>query len=295
MRDGRFGSIGLLAQAAPGWIRAPEEIAWSIGEAVRARGLSLTLGRVSDEALASEGELSRLLDEWSVDSLLVSYNSRIPPAMFDLVRRYNVPTVWLNAKLDADCVYPDDYGAGRALTEHLIRLGHRRIAYPTLYGWDASEHYSRAERYRGYADAMRAAGLDEWLLRAPPGIPERDRYAHVMKQLDSADRPTAVITYLNDSAVLWSLVARQMGLSVPGELSVASFHQISGLAGLGVNLTTMIYPAEEVGRTAVNEVLSKLERPGEPRPPKVIPFTYNPGETTGPPRSSTRRTKPKFK
>jgi LacI family transcriptional regulator len=282
MRDGRFGSIGLLAQAVTGWIRAPEDIAWSIGEAVRARGLNLTLGRVSDEALASDRELLGLLDEWSVDGLMVSYNMRIPRSMFDLVHRYRVPAVWLNAKLGADCVHPDDFGAAKALTEHLIELGHRRIAYPTHYGWDANEHYSRTDRYDGYADAMRAAGLEPWLLRSPPGMLERDRYAQTARQLALPDRPSAIITYQNDSAVLWCIVARMMGLSVPGDLSVASFHQIQGLSGLGIDLTAMTYPAEELGRAAVNEVLQKVERPEESRPPQVIPFTFYHGRTTGP-------------
>jgi LacI family transcriptional regulator len=281
MRGGRFGSIGLLTQERPAWIRMPDEVTWVVGEAVRSHRLQLTLGRVSDETLADDKRLGRLLDEWSVDGLIVGYTDQIPRRMFDLVRRYGVPTVWLNAKLEADCVHPDDRAAAVHLTEHLIRLGHRRIAYATHFGWRDGDHYSRADRYAGYADTMTAAGLQPWLLRTPPNTPEGDRARVAREQLTGADAPTAVMTYQNDTAVLWWLVARSMGLSVPGDLSLVSFHLVNRL-GVGVPLTMMCYPAAEVGRAAVEAVLQKVEAPGVPLPPRVLPFSFDPGGTAGP-------------
>ena len=76
--------------------------------------------------------------------------------------------MWVNAKFEVDCVYPDDYGAAKSATRQLIELGHRRIAFVhfinPLFGATFEEsrprfHYSVEDRAFGYRDAMREAGL----------------------------------------------------------------------------------------------------------------------------------------
>lgn len=283
MRSRRFGGVGLLAQVSPSWIRIPESVLWSIGDAVRQRGMHLTLGRVTSQDLASEETLAHLLTQWSVDGLLVSYTDTIPARMFDLTRQFALPTVWLNAKLDADCVYPDDFAAARELTNHLLAMGHRRVAFQSFYGWGTHNHYSRADRYEGYSAAMRDAGLQPHLSRPPAGMTRRDGSRWTASILSQPDRPTAILTYQNDAAVEAFLVAREMGLSVPGDLSIASFQQVLGI-GLGVHLTAMHYPADELGQTAVEEALEKVGDPAAVRAPRVLSFLFDPGETAAPPK-----------
>ena len=63
------------------------------------------------------------------DGMIVNYTHEIPQAMLDLVHAHHAPAVWINVKLAKDCVFPDDVNAARSVTEELIQLGHRRIAF----------------------------------------------------------------------------------------------------------------------------------------------------------------------
>jgi DNA-binding LacI/PurR family transcriptional regulator len=76
--------------------------------------------------------------------------------MIELIQRYQIPSVWLNAKLESDCVYPDDFEAAGQACKYLLQMGHRRIAY---VDYMSSGHYSTADRRNGYLRAMRSARL----------------------------------------------------------------------------------------------------------------------------------------
>jgi LacI family transcriptional regulator len=145
----------------------------------------------------------------------------------------------------------------RAVTSHLVELGHERIAVIT----GAPELSSMSERLLGFRAALASAKMlaaDDWIRQAWHSIDTG--YHAVQGLLDRPDRPTAIFAF-NDRMALGVLqAARERGLRVPQDLSVAGFDdtelgQVSTPA-----LTTVRIPLEELGRIAVTQLTRLIER-----------------------------------
>jgi LacI family transcriptional regulator, galactose operon repressor len=148
------------------------------------------------------------------------------------------------------------WAGARAATEHLLALGHRRIALVTgTRGWVATE-----ERISGYQTALAAAGV----LMQPELIAEGDwlledgRHA-ANKLLDIADPPTAIFASNDNMAVGVLHAARERGLHVPEDLSIVGFDDSMQATIVAPALTTVYQPLEELGRTAVGLLTRLLE------------------------------------
>ncbi len=168
-----------------------------------------------------------------------------------ILRAHDVPCARIApARADPHCltVFLDDRAAARAMTEHLIGLGHRRIGFIT----GRAGHDAAAARLDGYGAALIAAGLpvDADLIR-----PGDFLYA---TSLDSAElllalpeRPTAVFASNDEMAAAVLTVAYRLGIKVPDDLSVVGFDDAPIAAVVTPNLTTVHQPIEQMAHTAV--------------------------------------------
>jgi LacI family transcriptional regulator len=145
----------------------------------------------------------------------------------------------------------------RAATEHLLELGHRRIAAITgPRAWLAS-----TERLNGYRGALGSAGI----LSDPSLVAESDfrtgpateRIAGAM--LDLPDPPTAIFAFNDNAAISVVHAARARGLRIPEDLSVVGFDDSEQAAIVTPPLTTVRQPLAELGRMAVSLLLRVLE------------------------------------
>jgi LacI family transcriptional regulator len=138
-------------------------------------------------------------------------------------------------------------GASEA-TEHLLELGHRRIAAITgPRGWIATE-----ERLRGYRGALAAAGI----MPDPALEIESDFHASggvetATRLLESDDPPTAIFAFNDMLAIGAMQAARARGLRVPEELSVVGFDDTFEASIVTPTLTTVRQPLAEMGRMGV--------------------------------------------
>lgn len=154
----------------------------------------------------------------------------------------------------------DNLGGARAATEHLIGLGHRRIAH--LRGRGDLE--SAQLRERGYREALEAAGI-----AFDPALVEDGGYravgstAAAAALLDLPDRPTAIFAANDLSAIEAIRVAAERGLRVPQDLSVVGFDDIPEAASSRPGLTTVHQSLHEMGASAVRVLLDML-RGAEP-------------------------------
>ena len=273
MRTGRFNAIGLVLGAQPGRSSPFVDLPLGLLADLRQRNLSLTVASLPDGALTNEGFVPRMLGEWAVDGLLVDCMHEAPERMLGLIRQHHIPSVWLNTCMDKDCVYPDDVGATRLAVEHLLGLGHRRIAYLT---YTQGAHYSHHDRAEGYVLAMRAAGLEPRVLRSPVLVPPNERLEPSRQLLTGPDRPTAVITYGIDDAMPLMVAALGQGLRVPDDLSLVTIHP--GPAHFtGLPMTTLVVPAAAVGRAALAMLLEKIADPQREMPAQAVPFILDAG------------------
>jgi LacI family transcriptional regulator len=144
-------------------------------------------------------------------------------------------------------------------TEHLLGLGHRRIAL--LAG--RADLESAKLRELGYREALRAAGVpfDQALVRV--GGYDADLSARAAHELLTGPRrPTAVFAANDVTAIATIKVARSLGLRVPEDLSVVGFDNIPESALCTPPLTTVDQPIRTMGERAV-ELLIQLIR-GQP-------------------------------
>lgn len=286
IRTGRFGAAALVLSATDRYRSAlPDGVLQGICDALEAKGMHLTVARLGDQKLTDEGFVPKLLREWMADGLLLDYNKQIPSRMMRLIEQYDIPSIWLNYRRQHDAVYPDDLSAGREATERLLALGHRRIAYAGQPG-DTPPHYSETDRREGYAEAMRAAGLEP---RVVGGYKARE-CPHCGRSawravLDRPERPTAVVAYGAKSLLGVFRAADRLGLEMPRDLSLITF---SGHpAGLDMDVATMLVPEIRLGREAVEMLLEKIESPERKLPGRAIAFGFDEGGSlAAPPEAS---------
>jgi LacI family transcriptional regulator len=274
---GRFGGIGLLLSREESSGTLFSATFRAVREALGERDLHLTVGDLPETQLTSEEFVPKILREWASDGLLINYIADIPPRMAQLIRQHHIPSVWMNARLPHDCVYPDDFGASRKATQHLIELGHGRIAY--LHN-AVSSHYSARDRHDGYVQAMEQARLKPQVIGYEDEVLLCDAQEFSRAWLSTAKRPTAAVAYEANYALPAYCAALQLGLQVPRDLSLLAFHE-RPLREYGLDISTMLIPGAEMGRVAVEMVLKKIADPQQELPPQSVPFHLEAGRTCG--------------
>lgn len=288
-RLGKFDAIGLLMSSVNFHSYLPSRLWNALYDIASKDGVKLIIAKLSDEQLTDEKVVPNILREWSVDGLIVNYNSAIPQPMMDLVENHHVPSIWLNAAMARDCVRPDDKLAGIDLTRRMLELGHRRIAYCDM-SFLASEradfqHYSKRDRMEGYRAAMREAGLESRCVLDDSIEDPANEISYYRHKLLGDARPTAVITYgLNESEGI-RVAALQDGLDVPDELSLATFLD-SPLLNNGVSITGMVVPYDRITEVAYGYLQDRIADRDQSFAAVELPYTFYAGYTLRPPPSS---------
>jgi LacI family transcriptional regulator len=175
----------------------------------------------------------------------------------------------------------DNLQAAFEATQHLIGLGHQRIAIIT----GPLNVLNAAERFKGYKRALRLQGipLDRTLVRTGDHS-EDSGYWHGTEMLRQPNRPTAVLGcgLLITMGVLTAI--REMGVACPGEISLIGFDDFAWSTLLSPALTMVRQPASELGAAAAKAVLKRMRAPAEDRGGKVLlPTQLIVRESTAPP------------
>lgn len=192
-----------------------------------------------------------------------------------------VPIVLLDRPHDAlPAITIDDVEGGRMAAEHLIALGHRRLAFlgdeeGNEFGFDSSAH-----RRAGFEAAVAAAGLSlpaDWVLRRRHGREAAREGAAQL--LASDDRPTAIFATSDAQAIGVLEAAQAAGISIPDQLSVIGFDDVEAAAYTG--LTTVAQPLEESGALGARMLLHALA--GDDVESRRLPLAIVERGSTGPP------------
>jgi LacI family transcriptional regulator len=180
-------------------------------------------------------------------------------------------------------VASDALGAGRTAADHLLGLGHRRVAFIG----PATDVHTFRMRERGFILRLREEGIalpSPWLRRAEPSIAAGQ--AAMKALLTLRERPTAVFC-ANDMLALGALkTCLASGVSVPGEMSLMGCDDIELARVVTPELSTIAVPARELGARAARLLLRRLEKPDEPaRAQKPLPVRLMARGTTASPRA----------
>jgi LacI family transcriptional regulator len=176
-----------------------------------------------------------------------------------------VPVVMVSCWSDyTDCVAVDDLVGVDLAVEHLVGLGHERIAHAVDPLMEATTRRARAEAFER---AMLRSGLSprgEWTVVFDPA--DKDGEDELLSLFAAGERPTAIAAANDHTAIRVMELLERHGLDVPGDVSLVGFDGID-IAGLSrIALTTVIQPRDELAARAVDLLVHRVES-GDDAPP----------------------------
>jgi DNA-binding LacI/PurR family transcriptional regulator len=249
----RTGTIGVVVTT----IADPfiGEVVSGVEEIANDHGYSVFLAN-SNADPAREIKVVQSFQERRVDGILVAA-SRVGALYVPLLSQLKVPIVLINNQHPDEFVHSvviDNVPASVKAVQHLIQLGHQRIAYMG----DQFGFHSDTERFAGYRQALALADypfLPELVVHGD-GKPEGGEQA-MEKLLALPARPTAVFCYNDMSAIGALRRIRAHGLRVPDNISLVGFDDLFIASYTDPPLTTVRQPKQPMGRMAM-EIMLKL-------------------------------------
>jgi LacI family transcriptional regulator len=191
---------------------------------------------------------------------VILVTSELTHAQLGQLRSAGIPLVVVDPvnppPADLASVGATNWAGGLAATEHLIGLGHRRIAAIAGPG----DYLCSRARIDGYRSGLERAGIvyDASLVRYGDFLHEGG-FTRGGELLDMADRPTAIFAGSDQQAFGVYEAARQRGLRVPQDLSVVGFDDLPVSRWVSPPLTTVRQPLAEMGRTAAQMLGDVIE------------------------------------
>ncbi|MDG1121045.1 MAG: LacI family DNA-binding transcriptional regulator [Glaciecola sp.] len=172
----------------------------------------------------------------------------------------------------------DNYAAAKSMTEHLISLGHTKIAL--IKGPQQSP--LTQQRLHGYKDALHNAGLtfDSSMMFASD-FSMSSGYLAGHQILQCSTRPTAVFCENDETAIGAIKAFKENNLQVPDDISVAGFDNIEFSQYCDPPLTTISQPAEEFGQTSVAMLINLLQDKTTKSAKVILPFELVMRSSTG--------------
>jgi len=192
----------------------------------------------------------------------------VSAALSQYLVRHRIPVIEADRRFSEDtvsAVVVDNRAAARATTEHLLALGHRRIALLL----DETEWTTGNDRREGYADAMRAGGhAVDPRLSVPTGWDAEAARAAATELLQRSDAPTAVFAANNLLAEGAWRAAADLGVTIPDRLSLVAFDDAPWMSMVNPGVTAVVQDPEAIGALAVSTLIEELR--GEQVAPRTL-------------------------
>lgn len=247
------------------------------------RGYTVLFTSVADAGEAREREALQAMLRQRPDGLIVAtLQTSVSDRLLQQAGDSGLPTILIGRALPeagVDSICSNYQRGSETLTDYLLELGHRRIAF---LGAEISEA-EHIGRLRGYLAALRRARIklrSAWVIGdGEPGKPSYPGfltgYRGAKHLLKLPNRPTAIMARNDITAVGAIQAIREAGLSVPEDISVAGFDNIPLAGFIAPALTTMSQSTEKEGELAAEFLLGRLERPDEAIPPRTLTLECN--------------------
>jgi len=262
-------------------------IVFAIEDRAHELGYDVLLAHSLNKAEREESCIRRLLSR-RVDGLFISpvYRFEAEARIYQEVLARKTPTVLLGPPTAFCKSFPsieiEELIASYNATQHLLKLGHRRIAYLTGPPTAPWAH----ERFEGYRRALREAGLDvndKLVFQAGSTIEDGTKAA--LQMLNESCDATAVQAVSDLVAIGCAETLLAQGLKIPEDISIVGFGNILTTEHFRVPMTTIRQPKFRLGVAAVETMMSLIR--GERVQPKRLPAELVERESTAPPKASS--------
>jgi LacI family transcriptional regulator len=221
---------------------------------------TLFLGNSDSSLEIQDRYLSKMLSH-QIDGLLIVPMGNGSRKTLERVQSRGVPVVLMDAKvpgLKSDQVVGDNRKGGFELTQHLINLGHERIALVS----GSQDISTMRERQQGYKQALEHYQLPfepDYFIRTDFSL--KEGYEAVQKLFSLRQPPTALVALSNLLVVGMLQALREAGLRVPEDVAVVCYEDIELASALQPFLTVMAQPAKEFGRIGAEFLLERITNP----------------------------------
>lgn len=287
LAGGRTGAIGFVVPQLTRWFFAT--VVEAAEPAVSRAGYDLILYHLGGREEARSHLFDQRRLEHRVDALLL-VATPLRESDLQVVAGLNLPGVTVGSGTSVPCwpgIRIDDRAAARTATEHLLSLGHTRIAHLAGTALDGLACTTHADRRAGYQAALRAAGIEpDPVLEVAAEFTVSGGEQAIQELLGRNVVPTAVFAACDEMAMGALRALRRAGFQVPGDVSVIGIDDHDAAAVVG--LTTVAQPVAAQGRLAAALLLEALRAgPVAPRRspvrPVLLPTNLVIRESTAPP------------
>lgn len=221
------------------------------------------------ESLDAQERYIARLREHGVDGLIVSSAPGTNEAHLERIRRSGTPIAEVLRRVEGssgDFVGIDFEGASRRATEHLLALGHRKIAF--LGG--NLPHSATSERHAGFTSTLKRHGVEDgWVIPCP--VTRQAGYEAAVELLQEPQPPTAVVAYSDRVAFGIMAAAHDRGLAIGSDLALVGFDDLEQAELSRPALTTIATEPQTVGREAGRVLIERMQDPDSPRAERLVP------------------------
>jgi LacI family transcriptional regulator len=236
-----------------------------IQDTVEALGYTVITANTDDEKEKAEGALRMMLGR-SIDGVIIATAQRTDPIV-DECNKHEIPFVLVNRTVDhqgVNAVVVDDELGIRSVLDHLLGLGHKRIAHIA-----GPQHSSTGfHRARVMSEYLSSKGLPADIV-GPTSRFTIDEGRRAFRELISAGADFSAVVAANDLLALGCLEAMQeMGIRVPEDMSITGYDDFQFLDRMNPALTTVMVPKYDMGAEAASILLEMMD--GEVQLPAVV-------------------------
>lgn len=263
LRSGRLQTLGfLILDEHPHYLADPltDLMLAGVGDVTRDRGYGLLIQAAKPRA--GRGELLTPLLERRVDGVFVvlSGERHVRDWHVQRLAELRYPFVLFDEPVNSGTgfsVRATNREGARELTEHLLRNGHRRIAFiAARIPWPVID-----DRHQGYLEALRDAGIEPApeLQLFEGGFEAGGGLKMATTLLSRSDPPTAIMASSDLLAAGALQAAKRLKLAIPGDVAITGYDDFNFSELLDPPLTTVRVPAYEMGQTAAGLLLTDIE------------------------------------
>lgn len=253
--------LGLLLNRHGGQLDL--DILVGVDHAAKSRGYQVSFAYAEDNVEQQDRDIARLLDDRVAGLIIFPVSNTAYDAAIWRLKDQDVPLVLVDRyfpDLESDYVVCDNVGGAYRAVEHLLILGHKRIAF-VYSDIDGLHTTSVRDRWQGYRNALTDYGLpyDDALVMQKSMPAETAADSLYMRFLSQPDRPSAIFAVNDHEALAVVRTAQQCGLRVPEDLALVGFDDLHFAQHLNPPLTTVAQPRLEIGLRAGNLLINRVE------------------------------------
>lgn len=230
----------------------------------------------SNESAEVELKNLKLLESSMVEGIIISVaHNNTNTAYYKELLDSGMPLVFFNRicnEIDAPKVIIDDFKMSCLAVEHLILTGKRRI----MHFKGPKDILSSADREKGYSYTLKKYGIeyDEKLV-VNGGLTRDEGYRAMLKCLEEGIVPDALFAFNDQLAIGAMRAIKQKGYRIPQDIAVFGFSESQSAQLTEPPLSSVAQPLSEIGSTAANLLLEKIENPDTENRTVVLPARLN--------------------